>query len=58
MSTLSDNSVLDLAVDGAKLAVQYLLGLVGNAAEAVLDVLEHGRAGLVAALGDDLGVVG
>lgn len=58
MSTLSDNSVLDLAVDGAELAVQHLLGLVGNAAEAVLDVLENGRAGLVAALGEDLGVVG
>lgn len=58
LSTLSDNSVLDLAVDGAELAVQHLLGLVGNAAEAVLDVLQNGRASLVAAVGEDLGVVG
>lgn len=58
MSTLNDDSVLYLAVDGAELAVQHLLGLVGNAAETILDVLENGRGGLVAALGEDIGVVG
>lgn len=56
MSTLSDDSVLDLAVDGAKLLVQDLLGLVDETSDAVLNILNKGT-GLVAALSEDLRVI-
>jgi hypothetical protein len=59
-STLDDNSLLDLAVDGTELLVDNLLRLVDKTADAALNVLGGGagRAGLVATLGEDLGVVG
>lgn len=56
-STLDDNSLPDLAVDGAELLVHDLLGLVEETADAVLHVLD-GDTGLVAALGENLSVVG
>lgn len=58
LSTLGGDSVLDLAVNGTKLAVERLLGLVDDAKDAVLYILGNGRTGLVAAVGDNLAVVG
>lgn len=57
LSILIDDSILDLAVDGTELVVQHLLGVLDDAANAVLHVL-NGRTSLVTALGDDLSVVG
>jgi hypothetical protein len=63
VSTLSADSVLDLAVDGTELVAQDLL-LLGQdfldlAYELVETVLDGtGSTSLVAALGEDLGVVG
>jgi hypothetical protein len=45
---------LDLAVDGAELLSEQLLGLVDKSVKAILDVL---AASLVAAMGNDLSVV-
>jgi len=56
-STLSGNSVLDLAVDSAKLLVHDLLGVVDKVVDVLLDVI-NGSTGLVATLGDNVGVVG
>lgn len=63
VSTLSADSVLDLAVDSTKLVAQDLLllsqdflNLVNELIETILD--GTGGIGLVAALGKDLGVVG
>lgn len=56
-STLDNDSLLDLTVDGAELLVHDLLGLVDETADAGLHILDSG-AGLVAALGEDVGVVG
>lgn len=63
VSTLSADSVLDLAVDSTKLVAQDLLllsqdflNLVNELIETILD--GTGGTGLVAALGEDLGVVG
>lgn len=59
-STLDDNSLLDLAVNGTELLVDNLLRLVDETADAALNVLGGGAggAGLVATLGENLGVVG
>lgn len=63
LSTLSADSVLDLAVDGTELVAQDLLllgqdflNLADKLIQTVLD--GTGSTGLVAALGKDLGVVG
>lgn len=62
-STLSADSVPDLAVDGTKFVAQDLLllsqdflNLVNELIETILD--GAGGTGLIAALGEDLGVVG
>lgn len=63
MSTLSADSVLDLAVDGTELVAQDLL-LLGqdflNLADELIETVLDGTGGasLVSALGEDLGVVG
>ena len=51
---LCNNGILDLTVDSSKLLSEQLLGLVDQPVKAVLNVV---TAGLVATLGDDLGVV-
>lgn len=56
MSTLSRDSVLDVAVNSAELSVSSLLGMVDKVHEILHAVV--GSASLVAALGNDLGVVG
>jgi hypothetical protein len=63
LSTLSADSVLDLAVDGTELVAQDLLllgqdflNLADKLIETVLD--GTGKTGLVTALGEDVGVVG
>lgn len=63
LSTLSADSVLDLAVDGTKLMAQNLLllgqdflNLADKLIETVLD--GTGSTSLVPTLGEDLGVVG
>lgn len=63
LSTLSADSVLDLAVDGTELVAQDLLllgqdflNLADELVKAVLD--GTGGSSLVATLGEDLGVVG
>lgn len=63
VSTLSADSVLDLAIDSTELVAQDLLllsqdflNLVNELIETILD--GAGGTGLVAALGEDLGVVG
>lgn len=58
LSTLGGNGILDLAVNGTKLAVERLLGLVDNAKDAVLHILGNDRTGLVTAVGDNVAVVG
>ena len=59
-STLDDNCLLDLAVDGTELLIDDLLGLVDETADASLNIFDSGAsgAGLVATLGEDLSVVG
>lgn len=58
LSTLGGDSVLDLAVNSTKLAVEHLLGLVDDAKDAVLHILGNGQTGLVAAAGENVAVVG
>lgn len=50
---LRNNGIHDLAVDGTKFLTDNLLGLVDE----LLDLIPDGRR-LVAALGDNVGVVG
>lgn len=55
MLNLCNSSILNLAVDRTKLLSEHLLSLVNESLEAVLD---RGSPGLVATLGDNLGIVG
>lgn len=58
VSNLCGNSILDLAVDGTELLVEGFLGILNDAADAVLDSVLDAAADLVATAGDDVGVVG